>query len=104
MDGPRRITVTLELSPEQVTNIAEHVVAILADRELAAREGLLDVEGNGPWLRGAAKIASYIDCPASRVYALASAGRIPVERDGSALVARKAELDSWLRNGGSKRP
>jgi hypothetical protein len=104
VNGSRPVTVALELSPEQVTNIGEHVVAILADSEQAARSGLVDVEGNSPWLRGAAKIASYIDCQASRVYALASAGRIPVERDGSALVARKSELDTWLRNGGGKRP
>lgn len=56
------------------------------------------------WLRGAEQIASYIGCPRSRVYALASAGRIPVERDGSALVASTTDLDSWLRAGGGRRP
>jgi hypothetical protein len=56
------------------------------------------------WLRGAERIAAYIDCPVSRVYALASAGRIPIERDGSALVARRGELDGWVREGGGKRP
>jgi excisionase family DNA binding protein len=56
------------------------------------------------WLRGADEIASYIGSPRSRVYALASARRIPVQRDGSALVARRSELDSWLQNGGGKRP
>jgi hypothetical protein len=56
------------------------------------------------WLRGADQIAQHIDCPRSRVYALASAGRIPVQRDGSALIARTAELDAWLSNGGGKRP
>lgn len=56
------------------------------------------------WLRGADKIATYVDCPRSRVYALASAGRIPVERDGSALIARRSDLDDWIRSGGGKRP
>jgi excisionase family DNA binding protein len=56
------------------------------------------------WLRGASSIAGYIGCPVSRVYALTSAGRIPVERDGSALVARRSDLDGWLRAGGAKRP
>jgi excisionase family DNA binding protein len=56
------------------------------------------------WLRGAEKIANYIDAPRSRVYALTSAGRIPVQRDGSSLIARKAELDAWVRDGGGKRP
>jgi excisionase family DNA binding protein len=56
------------------------------------------------WLRGAERIAAYIDAPRSRVYALASAGRIPVERDGSNLIARRSDLDAWVRAGGGKRP
>src|SRR5690606_22294843 len=56
------------------------------------------------WLRGADKIAEYIDAPRSRVYALASAGRIPVHRDGSTLIARTSELDKWLMSGGGRRP
>ena len=56
------------------------------------------------WLRGAVAIAAHIGCPRSRAYALVSAGRIPVGRDGSALIARKSELDAWLRAGGAKRP
>jgi hypothetical protein len=55
------------------------------------------------WLRGAEKIAAYIDCSVSRVYALSSAGRIPVEHDGSTLIARRSELDLWVRNGGGRR-
>ena len=56
------------------------------------------------WLRGAEKIARYIDAPSSRVYALASAGRIPCERDGSSLIAHRGDLDAWLRAGGGRRP
>jgi excisionase family DNA binding protein len=56
------------------------------------------------WLRGASEIASYIGAPRSRVYALASAGRMPLVRDGSNLCARRSELDAWLRAGGAKRP
>ena len=56
------------------------------------------------WLRGADEIGAYIGAPRSRVYALTSAKRIPVERDGSALVARQRDLDAWLHAGGSKRP
>jgi excisionase family DNA binding protein len=59
--------------------------------------------GDG-WLRGAEQIAAHLGCPRSRVYALASAGRIPVHRDGSALLARRSELDDWLRAGGGRRP
>lgn len=57
------------------------------------------------WLRGAEAIAQHIGAPPSRVYALKSAGRIPpVHHDGSALVARKSELDAWVIGGGAKRP
>jgi excisionase family DNA binding protein len=56
------------------------------------------------WLRGADQIAAYIGAPRSRVYALTSARRIPVERDGSALIAHTTALDDWLRAGGGKRP
>lgn len=56
------------------------------------------------WLRGAEQIAAYIGAPRSRVYALASARRIPVEHDGSALIAHTSALDEWLRGGGGKRP
>lgn len=56
------------------------------------------------WLRGAQAIASYIASPVSRVYSLSSAQRIPVEHDGSGLVARKSDLDRWIRSGGGKRP
>jgi excisionase family DNA binding protein len=56
------------------------------------------------WLRGAEQIAAHIGCPRSRVYALTGAGRIPVHRDGTALLARKSELDAWLLNGGGRRP
>jgi excisionase family DNA binding protein len=72
--------------------------------EIAKRAAQLIAAPADGWLRGAGKIAAYIDCPVSRVYALTSAGRIPHERDGSNLIARKSELDAWLRAGGGKRP
>jgi hypothetical protein len=57
------------------------------------------------WLRGARRIGDYMGAPRSRVYSLVSAGRIPcVERDGASLIARREDLDHWLRNGGAKRP
>lgn len=86
----------LELPPELVEQIAERAAEILAERQ--------STNGNDGWLRGADRIAEYIDAPRSRVFALSSAGRIPVERDGSNLIARRAELDAWIREGGAKRP
>jgi excisionase family DNA binding protein len=84
-----------ELDDQALAELAERLRPHLrADQEQAA----------GAWLRGADQIAAYIGAPRSRVYALTSAGRIPVERDGSALVARAGELDEWLRRGGARRP
>jgi hypothetical protein len=74
---------------------------VLAER-LAPR--LTAKQTSDGWLRGADKIAAYIDAPVSRVYSLSSAGRIPIERDGSNLVARKSDLDHWIHQGGAKRP
>lgn len=86
---------TLALPDDVVDAIAERAAAIITDRQ---------VESEDRWLRGADQIAAYIDCPRSRVYALTSARRIPVHHDGSALIARRSELDRWLRDGGGVRP
>lgn len=83
------------LPDDLVEAIAERAAEILADRAAAPEDG---------WLRGADQIAAYIDCPRSRVYALTSARRIPVHHDGSALIARRSELDRWVRDGGGVRP
>jgi hypothetical protein len=87
---------SFNLPDELVERIAERAAAMIAERQGTASE-----DG---WLRGAEKIAAYIDCPESRVYALNSAKRLPVEKDGSALIARRSDLDAWVRNGGGKRP
>jgi hypothetical protein len=86
-----------ELDDHALTLLAEKLAPLLADR-------LSHVPTNDGWLRGADQIAAHIGAPRSRVYALTSARRLPVERDGSALIARKSELDEWLRAGGAKRP
>jgi excisionase family DNA binding protein len=80
-----------------LARLADKLAPLLVERIAPAPSG----EG---WLRGADEIAAYIGSPRSRVYALASARRIPVQRDGSALVARRSELDAWLQNGGGTRP
>lgn len=86
-----------DVPDELVEQIAARAVELLAGRTPATEDG---------WLRGADKIATYIDAPRSRVYALATCNppRIPVHRDGSALIARRSELDSWLASGGGLRP
>ena len=85
----------LALPEDLVEAVAARAAEILADRPAARDDG---------WLRGADRIAAYIDCPRSRVYALTSARRIPVHHDGSALIARRSELDRWVRDGGGVRP
>lgn len=86
----------LDIGEELIEQIARRA-AVLVER--GAREDKED-----GWLRGAERIAAYIDSPRSRVYALVSAHRIPVHHDGSALIARRSELDEWLRSGGGRRP
>jgi len=86
----------LDIGDELVERIAQRAA------ELVQQNGESEVEDG--WLRGADKIADYIDSPRSRVYALVSARRIPVHHDGSALIARRSDLDGWLRSGGGRRP
>jgi hypothetical protein len=92
--APLDLQVTLD--SEQLELIVQRAAEILAEQQQSAT-----VDG---WIRGAVKIAAYVDAPASRVYALSAAGRMPVERDGSNLIARRSELDAWVRAGGAKRP
>ena len=86
-----------------VFDVSDAVATVVEGDRETAWEALLDVDllklG-----RGADRIAAYIDCPRSRVYALTSARRIPVHHDGSALIARRSELDGWIREGGGRRP
>lgn len=89
---------TISAVPDElVERIAQRAAEIVAERQQPADDG---------WLRGAEAIAAYIGSPRSRVYALAGTrpSRIPVHRDGSALLARRSELDRWLLDGGGKRP
>lgn len=89
--------ISLEIADELVEQIAHRAAQLLAEQRAE------EPQDDG-WLRGAERIATYIDAPRSRVYALVSARRIPVHHDGSALVARRSELDEWLLSGGGRRP
>jgi hypothetical protein len=85
----------VEIDEELIEQIAERAAELIGERTQA--------KGPDGWLRGADRIAAYIDAPRSRVYALVSARRIPVHHDGSALIARRSELDRWLVQGGGIR-
>lgn len=89
------VGIALDIGDDLIEHIAERAAKLIA-------EGQKETTGDG-WLRGADKIASYIDAPHSRVYALVSARRIPVHHDGSALIARRSELDTWLLNDRGRR-
>jgi hypothetical protein len=93
-------SLSVSLPPELVDEIVDRVVE-LVDHRLDGDEVVTD-----GWLRGAQAIADYIDAPRSRVYALANCNpsRIPVERDGSNLLAKRSDLDRWVASGGGKRP
>jgi hypothetical protein len=92
--GLASLSVQVDLPEDLVRQLAAQVAEVL-EQSRPARDG---------WLRGAARIAEYLDCPRSRVYALVSAGRILVEHDGSNLIARQSDLDRWIRSGGATRP
>ncbi len=81
--------------------LPDELLDAIADRVL---ERLAAPPAPDEWLRGADAAAGYLGCPVSRVYALTSAGRIPFQKDGSALLFRRAELDEFIRNGGARRP
>jgi hypothetical protein len=102
-DRPGASAVTSDLARLLICELPDDALDELVTR-LVPRLSRVASASSDPWLRGAQKIARYIDCPVSRVYALASAGRIPVERDGSSLIARCSDLDRWVREGGGKRP
>lgn len=96
-------------SGDGVINVISFNVGDELIERIARRAAKLMTEQSGEpvndgWLRGAVRIAAYIDAPRSRVYGLASAKRIPVHHDGSALIARRSELDKWLLRGGGRRP
>lgn len=86
--------VTLELDDDALDAVAEHVAAVLVEREAGQPE---------PWI-GVGEAAEHLACTPSRIYALVSAGRIPHERDGSRLLFRCSELDRFVEKGGAKRP
>jgi excisionase family DNA binding protein len=92
------------LTPTIPLEIDDALIERIACRAAELVRQLEDGTAADGWLRGAERIAAYIDCSRSRVYALVSARRIPIHHDGSALIARRSELDRWLRAGGGRRP
>jgi excisionase family DNA binding protein len=83
------------LPDELVEELAGRVAALLTERQPASTDaGYLDVPG----------AAEFLSCPPSRIYALVSASRLPVYRDGSRLLFDRNELRAYVAAGGAKRP
>jgi hypothetical protein len=89
------MTFTLDLPPELIETIAQRAAQIVMEQTPPAEDG---------WLRGAEQIAGYLDSSASRIYTLSASRRIPVQRDGAAIVAKRSVLDDWIREGGDRCP
>ena len=87
----RHASVAVEFPLEE---LAERVAELLAEWTPTEAEA---------WV-GVTEAANHLGCPKSRIYALASAHRIPHEKDGSRLLFKRSELDEWVRAGGGKRP
>jgi excisionase family DNA binding protein len=95
-------------NPEEHDNGGRYLRFELPDdliNEVAARAAALvrSRPESEPWI-GVADAAAHLACPASRIYALVSARRIPFRKDGSRLLFRRTELDVWIRDGGAVRP
>jgi hypothetical protein len=88
---------SIEIGPDALEAIALRVAELLAERASSS------AEPDG-WLRGAQAIADYLGAPRSRVYDLSHRGNsgLPVHHDGSTLIAKRSELDTWVTtNGGT---
>jgi excisionase family DNA binding protein len=80
-----------------VAAIASRVVELMGDTLPTA------VVAPEPWI-GVDDAAAHLACPRSRIYALASAGRLPHHKDGSRLLFKASELDEYVLGGGARRP
>jgi len=73
--------------------------------ELRSRLAALESENGDGWLRGSEQIGAYVGLSGVAVRRRKTEGEaIPVSRQGRDLVANKADLDVWIRNGGGSRP
>jgi len=86
-------SISFDFPPELLEEIAQRAAELLAAR----------VPAEDHWMT-VAEAAEYLRCPISRIYALTSAKRVPHHHDGSRLLFRRSELDTWVMSGGGRRP
>lgn len=89
-------SLTIPITPELLDQIVEPVAQRVA--EILKEQG---ASQEPRWLTGAERIAAYLDCKKSRVYAWKQTG-MPIELDGSILCARTDRLDAWRAAGGGR--
>jgi excisionase family DNA binding protein len=80
------VTLSFELPPDFVDQLARRVAELTATKATGTREGYLDVE----------EAASYLACDKDRIYDLKSMGRLRYAKDGRRLLFRREWLDAAL--------
>jgi excisionase family DNA binding protein len=88
----------LELSDQQLAQLAEHVAGLLAERGLLAPPPDPD-----PWLDVDAA-AAYLCCRRKRIYDLCSQRRVRFVKDGSRTLIRRSWLDAYLNSNEGSAP
>jgi excisionase family DNA binding protein len=88
-----RATIDIKVPTEVMEMLAVSVASQLGERLRVQPEQWIGVE----------QAAAHLACPKSRIYDLVSARRVPHERDGSRLLFRRSDLDSWVSSGGGRR-
>lgn len=83
--------VVLQLSDEQLAELAGPVAELLAERGLLGAPA----PAEDPWLDVDAA-ATYLCCKPKRIYDLRSQGRLEHCKDGSRLLFRRSWLDEHL--------
>lgn len=82
--------ITLTLPPTALEAIARRVL------ELLAEEGSANGAASLPEYLNVEEAAEYLRCSKQRIYDLLSARRLPKYRDGSRVLLKRSDLDSYL--------
>lgn len=76
----------LQLSDEQLQEIAERAAALVAEQQSTAP---------APWL-GTAQAADYIAATPGRIHDLVGLRKLTPRRDGRRLLFKRSELDAYI--------
>jgi excisionase family DNA binding protein len=98
-DGPPRVGKARDF----IAEIRASTEAIEALTNRSADRGRGTRLTASPWLN-ATEAAAYLRCPVSRVRKLTMTGELPVHRDGRRVLFHRAELDTFIRDGGATCP